>query len=248
MVQRDSFIFYRSFFEAVSELKPKEQTEVILAICEYALNGTERQLSGVQKAVFILIKPNLDANQKKYENGKKGGRPAGSQNQPGRAGKPMDNQIELHEKSEGEPIDNPMDNELCIRNHGLCVRKDEDEEASGFDLPAVMRAYREKINPTPSQYSMDELTEYWEEMGSGCCLRAFAIALDAQRANWPYIRAILRTKKEQGVRRLADWDAVEEKRRMGQKPSANGDPHGESGQEREIGEMDWIDAFLGEHD
>ena len=81
MEQRNSFVFYRSFFEAVSELKPKAQTEVILAICEYALNRTERQLSGMQKAVFILIKPNLDANQKKYENGKKGGRPVNSQNQ-----------------------------------------------------------------------------------------------------------------------------------------------------------------------
>lgn len=75
MEQRDSFVFYRSFFEAVSELKEKEQTAVVMAICDYALNGIERELSGVPAAMFMLMKPNLDANQKKYENGKKGGRP-----------------------------------------------------------------------------------------------------------------------------------------------------------------------------
>lgn len=72
---RDSFVFYRSFFEAISELKEKDQASVLLAICDYALNGNERKLNGISAAMFMLMKPNLDANQRKYENGKKGGRP-----------------------------------------------------------------------------------------------------------------------------------------------------------------------------
>lgn len=81
MEQRDSFIFYRSFFEAVSKLKKGDQCEALLAICDYALNGNERELSGAAAAIFMLAKPNLDANKKKYENGKKGGRPKSEQNQ-----------------------------------------------------------------------------------------------------------------------------------------------------------------------
>ena len=47
------------------------------------------------------------------------------------------------------------------------------------------------------------------------CLRAIDAALDAKKANWPYIKAILQAKQAQGVRCLADWDALEERR---QKP------------------------------
>ena len=47
------------------------------------------------------------------------------------------------------------------------------------------------------------------------CKRAFDIALDSKKATWPYIRAILRDKQARGVRCLADWDALEERRQPG---------------------------------
>ena len=80
---RDSFVFYRSFFEAISLMPTEIQAEVYPAIVEYALNGKEpKELSGVAKGVFILVKPNIDASIARYENGKKcaqfgklGGRP-----------------------------------------------------------------------------------------------------------------------------------------------------------------------------
>lgn len=72
---RDSFIFYRSFYEALAELSHQQQTKVVMALCEYALNGKEPDLKGSALAIFKLIRPQVDANNKKYENGKKGGRP-----------------------------------------------------------------------------------------------------------------------------------------------------------------------------
>lgn len=72
---RDSFIFYRSFFESLSDLDECQRGKIFTAICEYALNGNLSQISGVEKAIFTLIKPQLDANTKKYLNGNKGGRP-----------------------------------------------------------------------------------------------------------------------------------------------------------------------------
>lgn len=72
---RESFIFYRSFYESIKELESDIQCEVYNAIMEYQFNGKEGKLSGVSKSIFTLIKPQLEANNIRYENGKKGGRP-----------------------------------------------------------------------------------------------------------------------------------------------------------------------------
>ncbi len=77
---RDSFVFYRSFFEAISLMPPEVQAEVYPALVEYALNGKEpKGLSDIAQGVFILVKPNIDASITRIENGKKfgklGGRP-----------------------------------------------------------------------------------------------------------------------------------------------------------------------------
>ena len=74
-IMRNSFIFYRSFYESIKELTPEQQSEVYTAVFEYSLNQNEVELSGISKAIFTLIKPQLDANLKRYENGSKGGRP-----------------------------------------------------------------------------------------------------------------------------------------------------------------------------
>jgi lipopolysaccharide export LptBFGC system permease protein LptF len=68
---RDSAIFYRSFYEAIKELEPHIQAQVYTAVFEYALNFHEVELTGIAKTVFTLIKPQLDANNKRYSNGTK---------------------------------------------------------------------------------------------------------------------------------------------------------------------------------
>ena len=91
---RDSFVFYKSFWEAIKELPPDDREKSLYTIMEYALNGKEdSEISGIPKAVFTLIKPQIDANNKKYENGKKGGRPP-KENQKDSEGKPNNNQNE----------------------------------------------------------------------------------------------------------------------------------------------------------
>lgn len=76
MGQKDSYVFYRSFFEAINCLPKEERLQVYEAITNYALDQTEPELSGPAKSVFILVKPQLQANYRKYlsgvENGHKG--------------------------------------------------------------------------------------------------------------------------------------------------------------------------------
>ena len=74
-MKRDSFIFYRSFYEAIVLMPPEEQVKVYHAIATYCLNHKETELDGMAKMVFTLVKPQLDANYKRFENGCKGGKP-----------------------------------------------------------------------------------------------------------------------------------------------------------------------------
>jgi len=76
---RDSFIFYRSFLKSIQHLDTSEQLELFLAIVEYGLDQREPEMSRYVRAVWESIKPQLDANQRKYENGCKGGKPKPNQ-------------------------------------------------------------------------------------------------------------------------------------------------------------------------
>lgn len=72
-MERESFLFYRSFYEAIRRMPPEVQAEIYPAIMEYALFGKfPKGLSEVALAMFLLIQPNIDVNNKRFENGKKG--------------------------------------------------------------------------------------------------------------------------------------------------------------------------------
>jgi len=72
---RDSFIFYRSWFETIAEFPKNQQLDIFFAIMNFALNDEEPDLSDKARMVFNLIKPLLEANNKRYKDGCKGGRP-----------------------------------------------------------------------------------------------------------------------------------------------------------------------------
>lgn len=68
-------IFYASYYEAIKELPPEQQAKIYNAIFQYCFEGIEPSFLGTGKIIWTLIKPQIDANIKNYENGKKGGRP-----------------------------------------------------------------------------------------------------------------------------------------------------------------------------
>ena len=67
--KRDSFIFYRSFYDASKCLKTEEKAQLFDAICSYALDQKVEQLDGTAYGMFQLVKPQLDANRKRFNNG-----------------------------------------------------------------------------------------------------------------------------------------------------------------------------------
>lgn len=73
---KDSFVFYRSFYESTKDLPDESRLRLFDNICELALNSKDIDgLHGIEINIFTLIRPQIEANNQRYENGKKGGRP-----------------------------------------------------------------------------------------------------------------------------------------------------------------------------
>lgn len=146
---RNSFIFYESWWEAIKDLPKDVRGDVLTAIVEYGLTGnTNVQLKPITNALLTMAKAQIDVNNKRYENGKRGGRPKSKQNQTETKPKPNNNQNETKEKpnqnqnitktepkanqteTKGEPNvnDNVNDNDNenviitpCSRDNSLCT-------------------------------------------------------------------------------------------------------------------------------
>ena len=73
---RDSFVFYRSFVKSAKKLSPDQRLALYEAIIDYALDGVEPSNDDIViAAIMEVIFPQIEANNQRYENGKKGGRP-----------------------------------------------------------------------------------------------------------------------------------------------------------------------------
>ncbi len=183
MESRNSFVFYRSFFEAADKLKIREKAAVMSAICEYALNGREPQLSGAAEAVFILIKPQLDANQLRYEAGKKGGRK-----------KTKDNQTE----TKSEPNENVNVNDNGNDNDNENGTAGSDGSVSGVCVPQQREifAYVQKIKPGIAGNA--ELQAFLSQGVSERMVR-WAVDTAADKGKgWSYARGILENMVKAG--------------------------------------------------
>ena len=88
---RDSFIFYRSFYEAINHLPEDQQLQIYKAIASYSLDFKEVNLKGISNAIFTLIKPQLEANKKRYLNGIKGAEHGVKGGKPKTPNKPQTN-------------------------------------------------------------------------------------------------------------------------------------------------------------
>ena len=93
----ESFVFYKSFLDAIELLPEGEQLKAFKLIAHYGANGElpegEQTLAN---AIFLMAKPNIDATKEKRSNGKKGGRPAKETEKNAEKEKPEITETENH--------------------------------------------------------------------------------------------------------------------------------------------------------
>ena len=69
--ERETMIVYRSFFESLKGCEKTVQADVWNAIFEMGFNQKEVELDGLSKTLWLLIKPQIEANLKRFINGSK---------------------------------------------------------------------------------------------------------------------------------------------------------------------------------
>lgn len=81
-MERETFIFYRSFRDAFRALDKDVRLRMYEAVINYGLDLIEPHFEGIEKVLWTLIRPQLEANNKRFENGCKGGNPNFKKGQP----------------------------------------------------------------------------------------------------------------------------------------------------------------------
>lgn len=141
---KESIVFYKSFYEAIKNIPQEEQLKLYNAIFDYSFTEKEPKIEdGIAKAMFILIKPNIDSANARYkasvENGKKGGRPKKETQE-----KTEKNLSKTQEEANKNLNDNEDDN----------VDVNEDENVNlddNYIYINLLKKYKEKIEREPNR-------------------------------------------------------------------------------------------------
>ena len=129
-------IFYASWWESIKELPVVVRNEVLNTVVEYGIEGVMTSEQGqMTKAIMALIKPQIDANNQKYENGCKGGEYGALGGRPKK--KPQENPTETPEKPQENPTETPNDNDND--NDNVNVNVNDNESESDARTPALTR-------------------------------------------------------------------------------------------------------------
>lgn len=189
---RDSIVFYKSFIDALKELPDNDRLELYDAIFDFGIYGNEPKLSGIKSAVFTLIRPQIEANNRKYENGVKGGRPKNqietkpkpNNNQSITKTKPNDNQtITKAKPKHNQTITKPKPNDNVNVNDN--EKGNGNVNASGSDdISLSLLSYLN--NKTGSSYRMnDQIRETIEQrISEGYTIEQLENVVDKKCAEW----------------------------------------------------------------
>lgn len=193
MKDRESFIFYRSWLDAIKNLPRDVQGEVLTAIVEYGLNGaTTGQLKPITKAMLTMAKAQIDANNVKFINGSKGGAPKGVRNNPnGRNGKSGTNQ-ELTETNQELTENKPRTNqELTKTNLMYNVNVNDNDNKEN---PPKGGSKKAELSSPPCREKIDytKLKDYFNNF--------------AKQAGIPQISALTEARKAAIRARVAQYD------------------------------------------
>lgn len=187
-MKRDSFIFYRSFWEAVKELKPAEREKVLSSICGFIFDEEEPELKATPKAIWTLIKPQLIANIKKYQNGSKGGRPKKETEQ-----KPKEEESENLIETKSIPKHNAMKMNNVNENEE-CKMKNENDNENVFGF------FEDEFKRPLSSIECQTIADWQNEYSDDLLKLALSEAVKNNARSLSYIDTILRNWKCAGIK------------------------------------------------
>lgn len=136
-----SFVFYESFRDASRNLDDATRLALYEAIMDYSLYGEEPDEGNpVAAAMFKLVRPVLDTNAKRRENGRNGGRHASTDNQEASKPKPENEKAEPETEAKENPFeteDKLVENQIGTKpepNHNQEVNKPEPDKIYDVDV------------------------------------------------------------------------------------------------------------------
>ena len=130
-MERDSMVVYRGMLEAASVLPDEQRLEVYEAVLRYGMDGKEpSELSREAGIIFALVRPLIDNNNKRFADGKRGGRPAK---------KPV---VKPVVKPVGKPNENENENENENGNENAS-EENAHTHAHGSEFASVEQFYEE---------------------------------------------------------------------------------------------------------
>ena len=143
-----SFVFYESFRDASRNLDDATRLALYEAIMDYSLYGEEPDEGNlVAAAMFKLVRPVLDANAKRRENGRTGGRTANKDNQETSNPEPENGKSESETEAKENPVeteDKPVENQSETKaepNHNQEVTKPEPNHNQEVTKPEPDKIY-----------------------------------------------------------------------------------------------------------
>lgn len=214
-MNRDSFIFYRSFYEAIEEVDAETQVAIYNAICRKALYDEDTTLNGTAKILYTLIKPQLDANNKRYSDGRKGGRPKKETNGY--------REKETSGYKNKKPNNNENENENVNVNENVVVESDSrvgGSHQSGSCVDEVVKFYEQNFG-TLSPFIFETLNGYRSDFTDDIIIYAMQLAVEAGAKTINYIKAILNNWQKANVKSLLDAKNENKKNTRGTKELNN---------------------------
>lgn len=199
------------YLEEMDILSDAEFGRLCRALLAYSAEGREGRLEGAEKVLWKRVKNQEDRFQKSYEELTETRRQAGKKGAAKRWRSMAEDGGATAEG--GGHANTETETETKTKTETDLLPPGGGRNPRGAD-PAVSAVLEEylRLIPSASRESREELAAFAKRMGPEVCGRAVSIAADSCVKRWDYIRAILLDKQRQGVRCLADWDALEKKR------------------------------------
>lgn len=148
----DSFVFYKSFMDALEYVPREEYCDCVSSLLNYAFYGESEPESPTAKMFMTLVIPQIDANTKRRENGKKGAE---------------------YGKKGGRPKNEPLcpseENPIGVNDETPNVNVNVNANENGEKENSPSESKRKRFTPP----TVDEVREYCLERQNGIDPEAF---------------------------------------------------------------------------